>query len=211
MINKNNTLIILDYDNTLFPTTWVIKNNINLMNPEVREKYYIFFNDLDKVLYKFLENLKKYGKIIIVTNALPMWVNVSSIVLPKTHILLQKIKIVSARHNYQHKSKNPMDWKRLAFQDEVSLELKKNKFQHIISIGDADYEYHALINLYNYNKESKKLLKNIKFLEEPHHDILIDQIEVLNNIIDNVIKDNKHLDLKFNFFNNNDLHTETLF
>ena len=31
-INNKSTLIILDWDDTLFPTSWVNKNNIEIMN-----------------------------------------------------------------------------------------------------------------------------------------------------------------------------------
>lgn len=192
-INKNNSLVILDWDNTLFPTTWVTKNYINLNDLEVRNRYLDFFSELDNLLFNFLKKILEYSKVIIVTNALPIWIKISSNVLPKTQYILKNIKIVSARKNYQKVNSDINEWKKLAFKDEVEHELDIKNVQNIISIGDASYEYNALINLYN----SNRLLKSMKFLEEPTHETLKDQIEVLSDNIVNIIKHKKHLDLIF--------------
>ncbi len=192
-INKNNSLVILDWDNTLFPTTWVTKNYINLNDIEIRNRYLDFFSELDTLIYNLLKKISEYSKVIIVTNALPIWIKISSNVLPKTQYILKSIKVVSARKNYQKVNSDINEWKKLAFKDEVDLELDIKKIQNIVSIGDASYEYNALINLYNPNR----LLKSMKFLEEPTHETLKDQIEVLNDNIVNIIKHKKHLDLIF--------------
>lgn len=197
-IKHKDTLILLDWDNTLFPTTWVMKNNINIENKDVKshDKY---FNSLDNMLYKLFIKLLQHGKVVIVTNALPMWVNLSTQVLPLTGEFLNKykVKIISARKIYRVQSPNMMDWKKLAFKDQVKKEMENNNVLNIISIGDADYEYKALIDLYTLNHK-KKILKSIKFLNEPSHDTLIDQLEVLYDKINEICMSKKHLDLKFN-------------
>ncbi len=196
-INKNNSLVILDWDNTLFPTTWVTKNYINLNDIEVRNRYLDFFSELDNLIFNLLKKILEYSKVVIVTNALPVWIKISSNVLPKTQYILKNIKVVSARKNYQKLNSDINEWKKLAFKDEVEHELDIKNVQNIISIGDASYEYNALINLYN----SNRLLKSMKFLEEPTHETLKDQIEVLNDNIVNIIKHKKHLDLIFKEIN----------
>ena len=190
---KNNTLVILDWDNTLFPTTWVSKNFINLHNTEIRDKYLEFFSELDDLLFNLLKKISYKSKIIIVTNAMPLWIKISSCVLPKTQNLLNYIKVVSARKNYQKVSSDYTEWKKLAFNAEVKNQLNIKDKQNIISIGDASYEYKALINLYN----KDRILKSMKFLEEPTFDVLKDQLEVVSNNIDKVIDYDKHLDLIF--------------
>ena len=191
--NKSNSLVILDWDNTLFPSTWVTKNFINLNDVETRYKYLDFFSELDDLIYNLLHKILNKSKVIIVTNALPIWIKISSSVLPKTQNLLENIKVVSARKNFQKISNDATEWKKLAFQEEVSLELGLNNKQNIISVGDASYEYKALINLYNKNR----VLKSMKFLEEPSHEILKDQLEILNDNIETIIDYSKHLDLVF--------------
>ena len=197
-ITKSKTLFILDWDDTLFPTNWVVKNGINLMNSAIRDQYTTYFQELDRVLSVFLKNSTNMGKVIIVTNALLDWIHVSSIVLPKTYTLLKKIKIVSARGSYRHKSSNIMDWKTMAFRDVVDEEFKNNSLMHVISVGDAEYEYQALISLNsNQNKETEKYLKSVRFVKNPSHDVLIEQLEVLNNAIEDVWLKQNHLDLIF--------------
>lgn len=199
-ITKSHTLIILDWDDTLFPTNWVMKNGINLVNTFNKDKYIIYFQKLDNVLSRVLLTLSKYGKVIIVTNALPEWIKVSSIVMPKTFLLVKKIKVISARGNYQQYSSNANDWKEMAFKNEVAIEFKNKNFINVISVGDAEYEYKALISLYKWNHKTEKIhkiLKSIKFMKDPSHDVLIDQLEVLMISIPEISKKTTHLDLKF--------------
>lgn len=197
-ITKYKTLFILDWDDTLFPTNWVIKNGINLMNSSTREQYTTYFQELDRVLSVFLKTITTIGKVIIVTNALLDWIHVSSIVLPKTYTLLKKIKIVSARGTYRDKSSNIMDWKTMAFHDVVDEEFSDDSLMHVISVGDAEYEYQALIALNKLkSNETKKYLKSVRFIKNPSHDTLIEQLEVLNYAIPDVWLKKNHLDLLF--------------
>lgn len=194
-ISKNKTIFILDWDDTLFPTNWVMKNGINLMTKENRDQYTVYFRELDRVLSKFLKNLISMGKVIIVTNALLDWVNMSSIVLPITYDLLKNVSIVSARGKYRAHSQNMMDWKIMAFRDIIDKEFENHSSMNVISIGDAEYEYQALIAL---NKKGiKKYLKSVRFMKDPTHDTLIDQIEVLNIAIPKIWIKYEHLDLLF--------------
>lgn len=202
-ISKYKTLFILDWDDTLFPTNWVIKNRIDLMNSSIREQYTTYFQELDRVLSVFLKTTTLMGKVIIVTNALLDWIQISSIVLPKTYVLLKKIKIVSARGSYRNVSSNVMDWKKMAFHDVVDEEFQNSSLMHVISIGDAEYEYQALIALNDMNNTKNlttnptKYLKSIRFIKNPSHDTLIEQLEVLNGAIQDVWVKKNHLDLLF--------------
>ena len=211
-INRGNTLIILDWDDTLFPTDWALKNGIDLTQASARDQYVVYFQELDRVLSRLLTKLAKYGNVVIITNALPEWVKISSIVLPNTFAILRKTKIISARAKYCDMTENVMHWKELAFKSEIKNEFKHKKFLNIISIGDADYEYKALISLDSWdhslqnkndqaNKVStRKILKSIRFMKNPSHDILVDQLEVLIHAIPEISNKNDHLDLKFDQF-----------
>lgn len=195
-ITKENTLIILDWDDTLFPTTWVMKNGIDVMNFSLKERFIKIFTELDNILSELLVKLQNYGDVVIITNALPVWVKVSSSTLPKTNKILNGLKIVSARKNYKYISSNMMDWKKLAFKNEITQLINKHNFLNIISVGDAEYEYIALVNLYKATN-TDKLLKSIKLMDHPSNEILIDQLKVLTKVIPNVCLNDNHLDLKF--------------
>ena len=152
-------------------------------------------NNLEHLLYK----LTNCGKVFIITNALLNWIDMSVNILPKTSKLLKKniIKIVSARGEYSHYTSNMTEWKKLAFKRELQSLLQNTKINNIISIGDAEYEYMALINLYENNKQKYRLLKSIKFKRNPNIYEIDEQLEITDNAIINVCMHPNHLDLVF--------------
>lgn len=198
--HKYRTLVIFDWDDTLFPTTWTVKNNINLSDDTTHHKYIVYFSKLDMLLYKLLSECLRSGSVFIVTNAVKRWVSVSSSILPNTQkIINNNIQIISARDEYQEKYPNNIElWKRMTFQDLVSKYFNKYPFQHIISVGDAEHEFNALTDLYNESSITRhRLLKTVRFIREPSFDALIDQLEVLDNCINKVLNNKEHMDLTF--------------
>lgn len=193
-INKNNTYIILDWDDTLFPTTWTTKNKLNFENNNAI-KYADYFSDLDDILHKLLYRLNNYGKVIIITNALPMWIDMSSRVLHKTKELLGNIDIVSAKKIYRDKFQNATNWKKMAFRDELK-KYSNHNMTNIISIGDAIYEYIALVKLYDPSMNNR-YLKSIKMMDKPTYKSLLEQLYILYMSIPSICTIDKHLDMKF--------------
>jgi hypothetical protein len=201
-MNKSKTLIILDWDDTLFPTSWVVKKNINLNDSETINKYKMYFSELDNILYELLINFLKCGKVVIVTNAMTKWVLLSYNVLPNTKNLIKKnIEIISARDICQDKMSGQMDkWKKLIFKQLVSKYFINSSSEKIVSIGDANYEFNALVDLHDGFKK-KRFLKAIKFMDSPSYESLLDQLEVLNSCVNNICTSDKHMDLKFENLN----------
>ncbi len=200
---KHKTLIILDWDDTLFPTSWITKHGINLLIPVIREKYMVFFSQLDMLLHSLLSKLLKCGTVVIVTNAMIKWVVISSYILPNTQRLIKEnIKIVSARDDHSDKHPGQMGiWKKKTF-EQLVLEhfLDHYQVQNIISVGDAEYEFRALINLYNkHGPESgtKRLLKSVRLMANPSFELLIDQLKVLDESVPILCKAHRHMDLVF--------------
>jgi len=185
MNNVDSTLIILDWDDTLFPSSWLLKNKINITTESLQ-----LFHKLDNILAKLLVRFSHYGRIIIVTNAHLSWVDISSNLLPKTKKILTNITIISAKQTYMNKSPNPMSWKKYAFADILS---KLRKIKNVISIGDAEYEYQALISLYN----KKRILKTVKFMQNPDYATLLDQLNVLYNAAKDICTASEYLDINF--------------
>jgi hypothetical protein len=198
------TLIILDWDDTLFPTSWIVENNIDMTNTNIQYKYQMLFSKLDNILYKLITTLLKYGTVIIVTNAIKKWISISSSVLPNTQKLIKdNVYIFSARELYQEQYPNEMTlWKKMIFKKIVSQYFLENCIQNIISVGDADHEFLALTDLYDINSIKKiKLLKSIRFMAAPSFDSLIDELQVLNNCLQQICTQKKHMDLKFEDLN----------
>ena len=227
-INNNKlylkNIFIIDWDDTLFPTTWISKNSINLDNLESVKDYKLYFIELDKTISIFLEKISNMcknttvsGHIYIVTNANINWIKtcLNNLQLTKKNIIKNNIRIVSARDIYSPYSNSPTEWKINTFRDILnniimkmednqhggSSNIMSNTFLNIISLGDANYEYLALINLDNYFKSNNKnvnyLLKSIKFMEKPSFDYIIDQIQVVNKNTNFIINKVGYIDLKF--------------
>jgi len=210
-------IFIIDWDDTLFPTSWVNENNINLQDDKSVSEYKLYFIDLDKILSSFLESFSAKGDIFIVSNASLLWIRSCLNILPLTSkiVIINKIRLVSARDLYSTIVNTSTEWKILTFQDVINDNLNKikkirpNTYLNILSIGDAKYEYIALLNLNEYLlennmiKEYKKkdnfnfLLKSVKFIEKPKFEYLIDQIKVFDKNQDLIINTLEYIDLKF--------------
>ena len=136
--------------------------------------------ELDKSITNLLEILTNNNDnaVYIITNANKKWVELCLVTLPNTSSLIEKdVIILSAKDIYNQKTNSMMDWKVLTFKDVVNniyinnvninnaLELEglyaplhaSNPMQfigNVISIGDSNYEYTALLNLYEYFKKN---------------------------------------------------------
>lgn len=187
----DQVLIIVDWDDTLFPTSWLQQNSIS-------KKMFLY---LDRIVHSLLISLSKHGTVVVVTNAAKKWYNASSYEMPLTKDYISKnINVVSARDIYKPSyPKNTYAWKKLAFRNLVTTHFnKKTVNQDIVSIGDADYEHQALINLYR--KDSaihKRTLKSVRLKRRPSCQVLIDELIVLNNNVTNICNNKQHMDLVF--------------
>jgi hypothetical protein len=195
-ISPKNTMIIIDWDDTLYPTSWLMDNSIDITNPTSRYKYIANFENLDTHLSTMLSYLLSFGDILIITNALPTWIELSSSVLPKTRKVLKNIDIISARERYQNGNKMS-EWKKKTFLDEILLRNAHKKYNNILSLGDAEFEYNALINLFDKNFIPNKYLKTIKFIKSSDYDIVVEQIKIVHDNIQKICSAKRHLDLTF--------------
>lgn len=192
-MNQHNTLIIIDWDDTLFPTSFLNKLNIKINN--IPNEYKKYLHQLDSSIYSFLNKIKKYGKIVIVSNASIKWLKSSIELYPQTKKLSEHIKFYSARD--KHYNSNIYSWKKQSFIQLINTELFNHNNMNIISIGDAEYEYIALINLYKIHPHKFKYLKSVRLLKKPDPIKLIDQINVLSNSIVPIIYQKKNVDMAF--------------
>jgi len=192
-LSKFRTLILIDWDDTLFPSSWIVYNRINLNTESDKIKYSGDFQKLDFQLAQTLNRISRCGKIIIITNALLDWIKLTLTILPKTAKILNNIEIISARERQQNT--NPiMMWKTKTFIDVIK---NNSNVNNIISLGDADYEYKALINLFNDITIPNKYLKSIKFIKSNSFETAIEQIIFIRKEIKEICKKKRHIDLTF--------------
>jgi hypothetical protein len=187
-MHKVKTIIFIDWDDTLFPTSYYKSNLID--NKKL--------SSLDDILSTFLQKYQKNNNIFIISNASAEWLKKSILLLPKTNDIVKmlKIPIISARDTFIDKCELSQ-CKEKTFQEIVKKYDIFNNY-NIISIGDAHYEYVGLLKMNDYinNLNKKCLLKNIKFMANPSNDEVYDQLEVLTEILKNIIIHPKFVDIQ---------------
>ena len=176
--NSYNSLIIFDWDDTLFCTSQIAKNNClnqNQISKIQKNKILKLENEVKKILQNSIKN----GETYIITNSEPGWVEFScKKFFPSIIDLLAQINIISARGLYENQYPNDsFMWKMNTFNDIVNL-YDQNLLSNIICIGDSFLEIQAGKNLSNQFKNV--FIKTIKFKEEPTIDELIMEIKLVN-------------------------------
>ena len=176
--NSYNSLIIFDWDDTLFCTSQIAKNNClnqNQISKIQKNKILKLENEVKKILQNSIKN----GETYIITNSEPGWVEFScKKFFPSIIDLLDQINIISARGLYENQCPNDSYmWKMNTFNDIVNL-YDQNLLSNIICIGDSFLEIQAGKNLSNQFKNV--FIKTIKFKEEPTIDELIMEIKLVN-------------------------------
>ena len=101
---SHQNIVILDYDDTILPTTFLDPEDEADMEHLVLK----FKNKLAAVeeqVLTLLKNFLQVSKVLIITNAKIGWVEYSSsILLPKVHqMIMQYIPVISARGQFEHK------------------------------------------------------------------------------------------------------------
>lgn len=169
-------LIFIDWDDTLFPTSWILDSNINIENPE--EPIISMFQALDSIISSLIIELNDNTntRILIVTNATNEWIDKCLQFLPffKMSIIDEGItSITSARYLYQ-KDENDLttQWKHHAF----DMLCRENESRHIVSLGDGESEHLAVQNL----KNDQRIIGSIRFHKNPTLNQLMSQLSIVN-------------------------------
>jgi hypothetical protein len=187
-------LIIFDWDDTLQPTSWMVKRN---MWPNREYELSDVAEDMFKRLAKTIESLLTYaqelGEVVIITNSDKGWVReCTERFMPSLLPLIHSMGVYSARHLYEERYvDSPHMWKLKAFEKEVSTRFGDYELRNVISIGDSLHERMAVMAL----KNSSTLTKNIKFLALPEPDVLIYELEFIRHFIDDIVRYGSNLDL----------------
>ena len=194
---KKNNLIIFDWDDTLFCTSFLnvsgfFEANMNLSQKEKEQILY-----LEKVVIELLEKCINKCRTYIITNSEPGWVDYSSKELYKIIYetkLLSKIDVISARGRYEKRypDKNRF-WKVKCF-DDVIKEYDSTIKTNIICIGDSFDEVKA--GKVAAKKFKKSFIKAIKFKENPTLEDLINQINLVNKQFDYIYETEKNWNIK---------------
>ena len=192
---SHNSIIIFDWDDTLFPTSSLTKNGIYIDYNNLTEKEKEKISNLEELVLNVLTLSIEKGDTFIITNAGKGWVEFSSMkYYPKIKNVLEKIKIISARENYENKYPNDSQkWKMLSFLD-VQKNLNCNLVTNIICLGDSFIEIQAGLKLASMFTQA--FIKVVKFRESPKFDELIKQLKLIYNQFNTIYSSVKNLTIK---------------
>ncbi|OQR92973.1 hypothetical protein ACHHYP_03029 [Achlya hypogyna] len=193
-----STVIVLDWDDTLFPNSHLTRRNYPL-----EEGSFVLTKSDHVLLTKLVEHIAVFlaacieanRTCIIITNGEAGWVEASCTrFMPSLLPLLSNLQIVSARTGFEHKY--PIDeWKVACFTQELAKIMghKSHAQQHIISIGDSHYERVAL-QAFSCKMPLAKT-KSVKFVHVPSMEDLIRQVKLIQTYLAHLCSHPGHLDL----------------
>ena len=205
----SKTLIIFDFDDTLFCTKYfdtfkISYQNIFSFQSSLEEVNFCLFKELDTLQKTIIDLFSKlqlnYYDIVIISNADLKWINnVLTHFLEdlKEYISENNIKIFSAKNmfsNLTEKNCNCSEWKIKSFNKVVNdlyFSVPENSINlTVISIGDGDDEKKALFKL---NKDNFYLCQNlnkkfIKMISNPSAASIEKQLQFLGENIENIIQ-----------------------
>ncbi|CAG9475387.1 HAD domain ookinete protein, putative [Plasmodium vivax] len=179
-------LIVFDYDDTILPTSWItVKMKLGL-NDNIPASVRQFFFKLSEVVIKTLSLCLTQGKLVIVTNASLEWLINSArkfIPLVWSYIILNNIRIISARDRLINSLIDPKDWKKVIFHQIINEILapylcNNSVICFIYSVGDGNDERNACFFISQLNQYSSCVFKSLKFLSEPSCQKLIAEHEL---------------------------------
>jgi len=194
------TVLIFDWDDTVFPSSWVQDQGLRLEGEfELSESQQKELGELARLAAETLSLAKRLGTLVLVTNAERGWIELScQKFMPALCPSLENVKLLSARTQYESPVVNsPFEWKLRAFESEIerilSVEQDCHRRKNVVSVGDSLHEREALIhataNLPNCRT------KSLKFVERPGVEQLHKQHMLLARCFWRIVHHDGNLDL----------------
>lgn len=198
--SKGQSLIIFDWDDTLFPSTMFV--NLGYFDFDVVPEQILHVSHvIAQSIVRLLLIAKSYGHVIIITNAAENWVyECCSRFMPGFPNLLKDIDVISARDRWYHMTTWPTQWKINTFQEVTRSFLLSNPPSHdsrvsVTSLGDAEHERVAVLSLPSNLCFPDLLVKSVKLKANPSVQDLLDQHAVLVGRFPSFAASTKNVDL----------------
>lgn len=193
------TILIFDWDDTVLPSTWIQEQGLRLDDGSVvTEEQRQIFDMNAQTAINVLSMAKKYGKVVLVTNAENGWIELScQKFLPALYPQLEGVRMVSARSSYEPQGiTSPFEWKYHAFGNEIHSFYSSagpNSRRNVISFGDSAHERQALIRVAQDLPNCRT--KSLKFMERPDVEQLKREHELVTGCFNDVVNHDGNLDL----------------
>jgi hypothetical protein len=206
-------VIVLDWDDTMFPSAAVCKDDIITTTIKVAQRFGTELETYETAAILCIRELVRAARrVVIVTNAEQGWVELCCNRYVKrlgAYIREQGIQVISARSRFEQEYPDACDsWKRRAFQCILNgtiqngtihpvqeSDSKQTTSKHIISIGDSLAERAAAAQLAD-SKDDIYLVKNLKCNDAPSIKLMTHQFAYITRIIDSIASFPMNLDLK---------------
>jgi hypothetical protein len=178
-------ITVIDWDDTLFATTHTLKHNSTTL-PK-----------LSLSIKQLLESALSVGSVYIITNANSEWVELCvQRYLVECQDIFENIPVWSTI-NTGISLKTPLyKMKTVAFEELKHFFLNKPGKHHLISMGDNKYDRDAALSI-QHSIGNHVYVKNIKFIEKPSLESLLDQHKILDINFKELVKSDCHIDLAF--------------
>eukprot|EP00440_Ansanella_granifera_P062846 gb/GFBE01068146.1/.p1 GENE.gb/GFBE01068146.1/~~gb/GFBE01068146.1/.p1 ORF type:complete len:399 (+),score=97.89 gb/GFBE01068146.1/:1-1197(+) len=195
------TIIIFDWDDTLFPTTSTkpllqMYSNMEMAMNGVFDwlppKSKADLSELGKEV-KHLVDLAHVlaDKVVIITNAQDGWVEQSACALPSFFTAVASCEVRSARSGYEACGGSAGDWKTRCFEDVVQEFYGERRRSNVISIGDSSYELEAVGRL------GASRCKSLKLQASPSVKQLTTEIRMIQSRLRKIVSHDGHLSLTY--------------
>lgn len=178
-------IIVFDWDDTLFPTTYLLSKN---EDPELE------FPLISQNIKTLLSIAKKYGHVYIITNAHILWVEKCILNhLIDCEDILKNVHIISTINSgIANYTAVPLR-KTVAFQRVTGLFTGRSVDNQFISLGDSEYDRAACV--YLREKLRGVLIKSIKFSNVPDYKQLLAQQNKILETLEELLLVQTDLDL----------------
>lgn len=191
----DKALIFIDWDDTLFPTSWMIAQGMDANTVSLEDKRYIqMLEGLSSAIIMFLARIKTLGRIVIVTNSQTGWVSdCIKRYIPSVAAILETIPVCSARSTYEFFTDIPEIWKKMAFGREIleTYGTDETRQRNVLSIGDGFAERLAVAKV----KAENTYVKSIKLYDAPTPSSIIRQLMFVDENLVKIINHTGDLDL----------------
>lgn len=203
----NQTIIILDWDDTLCPSTTCMRHHgLSVLGALPEGEVADSLQALSWECQALLDLAASLAeKVVVVTNAEEGWVDLSCKAwLPSLQGSLAKAEVCSARSTWEPRGvSSPAGWKARTFEDVIDRfysRYEKQSWKNIISIGDAPHEREALFRVMRLTageRGKRCRSKSVKFVLRPSIEQLTREIQMLRESLREIVCHDDDLDLHF--------------
>jgi hypothetical protein len=192
--SADSTLLVLDYDDTLFPTSRLCDDKecwskISAGEAVSDDDQKAIF-EIESEALELVALCKRHGQCVLLTNAERSWLSMSlTYYMPRLMCMLSEgVDVVFGRDFQEGCPLQPSMWKQRAFAQEVRRlrERVGDATIQLVSIGDSEFERGAAQSASE--EDGNVQLKTVKMLDLPTYQLLSQQLSQICTALPSILK-----------------------